>query len=155
MNGLAAGLGTVGVIFLLILVVLAFLMPFFIYGTNMRTKETALALMRTNSLLADIHGELTYMKKQSDELTYMKKQSEKTAKLAGNPNTPPKDIKPKTNQDNKSKSNRLFPADTFTSEEEQLDTDSGPKYRACPKCKSNNPLDAAVCRCGHALNSPK
>jgi hypothetical protein len=145
MNGLAAGLGTVGVIFLLILVVLAFLMPFFIYGTNMRTKETALALMRTNSLLADIHGELTYMKKQS----------EKTAKLAGNPNTPPKDTKPKTNQDNKSKSNRLFPADTFTSEEEQLDTDSGPKYRACPKCKSNNPLDAAVCRCGHALNSPK
>ena len=145
MNGLGLGLGVVGSVFLMILMVLALLMPFFIYGTNHRTKETALALKQSNSLLIDIRSELAYMRKQS----------ERTTIPADNPNNPPKDIKPKTIQNTQSKSNRLFPADAFTSEEKQLDIDSGPKYWACPKCKSNNALDATVCRCGHALSSPK
>jgi hypothetical protein len=38
--------------------VLAVLMPFFVYGINSRTKETALALKQTNKLLADIRSEL-------------------------------------------------------------------------------------------------
>lgn len=38
--------------------VLAVLMPFFVYGINSRTKETALALKETNKLLAAIRSEL-------------------------------------------------------------------------------------------------
>ena len=67
MESLGAGFGIVGVIFFFILAVLIFLMPFFIYGTNMRTKETALALKETNKLLTDIRGELAYMRKQSEK----------------------------------------------------------------------------------------
>ena len=145
MGGFAAGLGVVGSVFLMILMVLALLMPFFVYGTNHRTKETAFALKQSNSLLKGIR----------DELAHMRKQSERTTIPTDNPNNPSKDIKPKTTQNNQSKSNRLFPADTFKSEEEQLDTDSGQKYSACPKCKTNNTLDATVCRCGQALSPPK
>jgi hypothetical protein len=67
--GLLAGLGVVGAIFVLILAVLIFLMPFFIYGTNMRTKQTALALKETNKLLTDIRGELAYSRNQIEKET--------------------------------------------------------------------------------------
>jgi hypothetical protein len=90
MDGLGLGLGVVGSVFLLILMVLALLMPFFIYGTNHRTKETALALQQSNSLLNAIRSDLAYMRKQSERTT------EPT-------NNPPKDIEPQTNQNTKSK----------------------------------------------------
>ena len=51
-----AGLGMI--IFGAVGIVLAVLMPFFIYGINSRTKETALALKETNRLLTDIRSEL-------------------------------------------------------------------------------------------------
>lgn len=47
-----------GGIFGLIGLMLAILVPFFIYGTNVRTKETALALKETNKLLAEIRDRL-------------------------------------------------------------------------------------------------
>lgn len=54
-----AGLGALGtVIVAFIGFVLLVLMPFFIYGTNSRTKQTALALKDTNKLLKEIRDEL-------------------------------------------------------------------------------------------------
>ncbi len=47
-------LGIVGALFTLVGLLLAILIPFFVYGTNVRTKETALALKETNKLLAEI-----------------------------------------------------------------------------------------------------
>ena len=40
--------------------VLAVLMPFFVYGISSRTKETALALKETNKLLGQIRSELAH-----------------------------------------------------------------------------------------------
>lgn len=51
-------LGLVGVLFTLVGLLLALLIPFFVYGTNVRTKETALALKETNKLLAEIRDRL-------------------------------------------------------------------------------------------------
>lgn len=51
-------LGILGVLFTLVGLLLALLIPFFIYGTNVRTKETALALKETNKLLAEIRDRL-------------------------------------------------------------------------------------------------
>ncbi len=45
-------------VFLLILLVLLILVPFFIYGTNNRTKQTAMLLKETNKLLAEIRDRL-------------------------------------------------------------------------------------------------
>ena len=51
-------LGIMGGLFTLIGLLLALLIPFFVYGTNVRTKETALALKETNKLLAEIRDRL-------------------------------------------------------------------------------------------------
>lgn len=48
------GGGLLTIIFLFI----ALLMPFFIYGTNNRTKQTAMLLKETNKLLAEIRDRL-------------------------------------------------------------------------------------------------
>lgn len=69
MEAFGAGFGIIVVIFSVILAILIFLMPFFIYGTNVRTKETALALKETNKLLTDIRSELAYARKQSEGKT--------------------------------------------------------------------------------------
>ncbi len=55
---MTGGLGLAILLFLAVLAVMLFLMPFFIYGTNARTKQTAIQLARTNALLADIRDEL-------------------------------------------------------------------------------------------------
>ena len=53
-----AGMGIFGFVIILIFSVLLLLMPFFIYGTNARTRQTALALKETNKLLRGILNEL-------------------------------------------------------------------------------------------------
>ena len=55
---LAGGFGVVVGIFVLIMTILIFLMPFFIYGTNRRTKETSEKLAVTNKLLEEIRDSL-------------------------------------------------------------------------------------------------
>ena len=55
---LGGGFGVVVLLFALVLVILTFLMPFFIYGTNKRTKETSAKLDTTNKLLSDIRDSL-------------------------------------------------------------------------------------------------
>ena len=53
-----AGMGMI--IFGVVGLVLAVLMPFFVYGINARTKETALELRKTNRLLGEIRSELVH-----------------------------------------------------------------------------------------------
>ena len=55
---LGGGFGVVVLLFALVLVILTFLMPFFIYGTNKRTKETSEKLDTTNKLLSEIRDSL-------------------------------------------------------------------------------------------------
>ena len=55
---LSGGFGIVVILFLGVLAILLFLMPFFIYGTNNRTKETSEKLTATNNLLMEIRGSL-------------------------------------------------------------------------------------------------
>ena len=55
---LGGGFGVVVFLFALVLVILTFLMPFFIYGTNKRTKETSEKLDTTNKLLSEIRDSL-------------------------------------------------------------------------------------------------
>lgn len=55
---MAGGFGIVVILFLLVLAIMLFLMPFFVYGTNSRTKQTSLQLAKTNLLLAEIRDEL-------------------------------------------------------------------------------------------------
>lgn len=55
---LGSGFGIAVILFFLIMVVLIFLMPFFIYGTNKRTKETSQKLDVTNKLLEKIHASM-------------------------------------------------------------------------------------------------
>ena len=55
---LTGGLGFVVIIFFLVMAILIFLMPFFIYGTNRRTKETSEKLAITNKLLEEIRDSL-------------------------------------------------------------------------------------------------
>ena len=55
---LSGGVGIGVILFILVLAILIFLMPFFIYGTNRRTKETAEKLDITNKLLSDIRDSL-------------------------------------------------------------------------------------------------
>lgn len=49
-----SGFGVVILLFFLVLAILLFLMPFFIYGTNRRTKETSEKLDTTNRLLSEV-----------------------------------------------------------------------------------------------------
>jgi len=46
--------GIVVILFMFVLAILILLMPFFIYGTNKRTKETSQKLDETNQLLSKI-----------------------------------------------------------------------------------------------------
>lgn len=66
-EGMDVFAGTVGIlgggILLVVGCVLLFLLPFFVYGTNVRTKETALALRETNKLLAEIRDRLPVLPK--------------------------------------------------------------------------------------------
>lgn len=55
---LSGGFGIVVMLFFFIMAVLIFFMPFFIYGTNKRTRETSEKLDRTNKLLAEIRDTL-------------------------------------------------------------------------------------------------
>ncbi len=53
-----AGFGVI--LFGVVGLILAVLMPFFVYGISSRTKETALALKETNKILRDIRSELVH-----------------------------------------------------------------------------------------------
>lgn len=55
---LGGGFGIVEILFLFVLSVLIFLMPFFIYGTNKRTKETSEKLDITNKLISEIRDSM-------------------------------------------------------------------------------------------------
>ena len=55
---LGGGFGVVALLFFLVLAILIFLIPFFIYGTNKRTKETSEKLDTTNKLLSEIRDSL-------------------------------------------------------------------------------------------------
>lgn len=61
---MSGGFGIVIVLFFFVMAVLIFFMPFFIYGTNKRTKETSLKLDETNKILSDIRASL----KSNDQL---------------------------------------------------------------------------------------
>ena len=50
---MSGGFGIFVVLFFFVMAVLIFFMPFFIYGTNKRTKETSLKLDETNNILSD------------------------------------------------------------------------------------------------------
>jgi len=52
---LGGSFGIAVILFFLVMAVLIFLMPFFIYGTNKRTKETSQKLDATNKILEKIH----------------------------------------------------------------------------------------------------
>lgn len=66
-EGLEQYIGPFGVVIVTVLViiagVLALFAPFFIYGTNMRTRETARELKTTNKLLGQMLDELKKMPK--------------------------------------------------------------------------------------------
>jgi len=55
---LAGGFGFAIMIFLLVVAILIFLMPFFIHGTSKRTRETSEKLAVTNRLLEEIRDAL-------------------------------------------------------------------------------------------------
>ena len=55
---LSGGFGIVVIIFFMVMAVLIFFMPFFIYGTNKRTRETSEKLDITNKLLTEIRDTL-------------------------------------------------------------------------------------------------
>ena len=55
---LGGGFGIVVMLFFFIMAVLISFMPFFIYGTNKRTREKSEKLDRTNKLLAEIRDTL-------------------------------------------------------------------------------------------------
>jgi len=55
---LSGGFGIVIILFLFVMGVLIFFMPFFIYGTNKRTRETSEKLDETNKLLLEIRNTL-------------------------------------------------------------------------------------------------
>jgi len=60
---LGGGFGIAVILFFITMAVLIFLMPFFIYGTNKRTKETSQKLDETNKILEEIH--LTMRERES------------------------------------------------------------------------------------------
>ncbi len=68
-----------GGFFTLLLILLAILVPFFIYGTNNRTKQTAMLLKRTNQLLEDILDRLP----AADPAKEAARAAERTSKTAG------------------------------------------------------------------------
>ena len=55
---LSGSFGIVIILFLFVMGVLIFFMPFFIYGTNKRTRETSEKLDETNELLTEIRDSL-------------------------------------------------------------------------------------------------
>ena len=55
---MGSGFGVAIVLFFVVMAILVFLMPFFIYGTNRRTKETSQKLDETNKILSDIRTSL-------------------------------------------------------------------------------------------------
>ena len=55
---LSGSFGIVIILFLFVMGALIFFMPFFIYGTNKRTRETSEKLDKTNKLLAEIRDSL-------------------------------------------------------------------------------------------------
>lgn len=55
---LSSGFGIVVLLFFFVMAILIFLMPFFIYGTNRRTRETSEKLDSTNRLLAEIRDSI-------------------------------------------------------------------------------------------------
>jgi len=60
---LGGSFGIAVILFFITMAVLIFLMPFFIYGTNKRTKETSQKLDETNKILEEIH--LTMRERES------------------------------------------------------------------------------------------
>jgi uncharacterized membrane protein len=56
---MSSGFGIAIILFFFVMAVLIFLMPFFIYGTNRRTRETSEKLDITNRLLAEIRNSLS------------------------------------------------------------------------------------------------
>lgn len=55
---MGGGFGVAIMLFSIVMAILIFFMPFFIYGTNKRTKETSQKLDETNKLLSDIRASL-------------------------------------------------------------------------------------------------
>ncbi len=55
---MGGGFGVVIILFSIVMAILIFFMPFFIYGTNKRTKETSHKLDETNKILSDIRASL-------------------------------------------------------------------------------------------------
>ena len=55
---MSGSFGVVITLFFFVMAVLIFFMPFFIYGTNKRTKETSQKLDETNKILSDIRATL-------------------------------------------------------------------------------------------------
>ncbi|PHS13157.1 MAG: hypothetical protein COA86_17535 [Kangiella sp.] len=55
---MGSGFGVAIVLFFVVMAILVFFMPFFIYGTNKRTKETSQKLDETNKILSDIRTSL-------------------------------------------------------------------------------------------------
>jgi large-conductance mechanosensitive channel len=55
---MSGSFGIVITLFFFVMAILIFFMPFFIYGTNKRTKETSQKLDETNKILSDIRATL-------------------------------------------------------------------------------------------------